>query len=194
MKNKGYRQSSDWIGILIVLIQVVLLFLAKIAFDLKWITNINIWLGEIFWQIFLFFLFESILKEIKDIRLRCICSIVPTIFIVHTIILTFEIKMVITTVLAVLAAIAYGVYFYFIVKRSVNERFVKDGIKNKKSLKEVVQKMDEEEKQIICNCKKLREKYPNECLFIENYTMEAVDEIVDVLRELEYEANDKKEN
>ncbi|MCL2570253.1 MAG: hypothetical protein FWE16_03550 [Firmicutes bacterium] len=81
--------KQSWPLLIIGSVMALLIPFAYIGFYSKWILDINVWLGEIFFSLFLFQIMMLITQKIKNDYLQLIISLVITLFIGNTLRFTF---------------------------------------------------------------------------------------------------------
>ena len=194
MRNLVIFLKREWPLFISIVAQSILITIASVGFNIKWFSDINVWLGEIFWQLFLFELFSVVFRKIKNQHLQGILTILPSIFIAHTITLTFEKEANIFDVLAIIASICLMVYSYFDGIRRGQVQVQREMENLKLQYREVVLNLTDEQRELIHQCKQLEVENPEEFAFIRRFTMEFVDDIIETEKELNNESNDKDKN
>lgn len=186
--------KSLWPILIFIIAESVAITMAQVAFDIKWVTNINIWLSEIFWQLFLFELFAVIFGKVKNQHLQLLLTVLPSIFIAHTISLTFTEAPSIWDIIRIILYIA--LMLCFVAKGIIKgqQQIRKEETELKLQYKQAVSETPPEKLAIIHNCKRLEEEHPEEFAFIRRFSMEFVDDIIATEKELKNESNDTEEN
>lgn len=183
-----------WPIFIFILAESIVITMANVSFDIKWVSDINIWLSEIFWQLFLFELFAVVFRKVKNQHLQLLLTVLPSIFIAHTISLTFTEAPNVWDIIRIILYVA--LMLCFIAKGIIKgqQQIKKEEAELKLKYKQVVSETPPEKLAIIHNCKRLEEEHPEEFAFIRKFSMEFVDDIIATEKELKHESNDTEEN